>query len=396
MTEIQYYKPDPIPKFEGANAQYFIQNYQQAKKDKSEEDYKQSMLGLHNTQTQLEQAKLDSYSKEAPLKQAAERSKLIMDKLNQDKGFKEKQVAMIASLNPDSPTFDEDVVKMAQNGQKDLIQNYGVDPETAASIWEEPLKNGTINRESVRFVQEKQGLRRPDRKQIVDGKIVDMDSATSSPISGFVPEPKTELGKKVQDIRSGYYTESDPALIALNPNMEKYGIKLMDSFRKDSNDFVTVKDSYGRIKISSEDPSPAGDMSVLFNYMKMLDPNSVVRESEYATAQNAGSIPERVRAKYNAAINGEKLSDTMRKDFTSMSEKLYKQAEESQAKRTKEYESKAKSYGLPADLVTMDLYATKESKQKDSGGKSSSLITVKNPKTGEMETWDTSTEQRVK
>ena len=38
-------------------------------------------------------------------------------------------------------------------------------------------------------------------------------------------------------------------------------------------------------------PDAAGDMALIFSYMKMLDPNSTVREGEYATAQDAGSIP---------------------------------------------------------------------------------------------------------
>jgi len=33
--------------------------------------------------------------------------------------------------------------------------------------------------------------------------------------------------------------------------------------------------------------------------MKILDPGSVVREGEFATAQNSAGIPERIRAKYN-------------------------------------------------------------------------------------------------
>ena len=45
--------------------------------------------------------------------------------------------------------------------------------------------------------------------------------------------------------------------------------------------------------------SAAGDLSMIFTYMKVLDPTSVVREGEQATAQNAAGIPERTRNLYN-------------------------------------------------------------------------------------------------
>jgi hypothetical protein len=59
----------------------------------------------------------------------------------------------------------------------------------------------------------------------------------------------------------------------------------------------------------------ANDIATVYNYMKVLDPTSVVREGEYATAQNAGSIPERWRNAYNKAIDGEFLSESMRSEM---------------------------------------------------------------------------------
>jgi hypothetical protein len=494
MTEIQYYKPDPIPKFEGANAQYFIQNYQQAKKDKSEEDYKQSMLGLHNTQTQLEQAKLDSYSKEAPLKQAAERSKLIMDKLNQDKGFKEKQVAMIATLNPDSPTFDEDVVKMAQNGQKDLIQNYGVDPETAASIWEEPLKNGTINRESVRFVQEKQGLRRPDRKQIVDGKIVDMDSATSSPIEGIQPgQMGTQVGKLIaaRDRLPEGHPDRKIYDMAIKKEsggsdtpegLDKLGYKEIASklgFTPESLDYQFERrimnpnyQPFGKFKANSEktvlfenalaqkmsdvglDPSQvmtasAGVKADVSSLMKLQTAADQTNQAVEQSKENASLLREantnykrtgypapnkflswadtnlskEEKAKFDLAllafsreymrvvtgaarsvselsVGGQATADDILSKFSSW-EVLNAKIEQAQ----KEIENVPKSYETQINEVSgrikkklggADTSSSSDKEKSIDSKKTSSLITVKNPKTGEMETWDTSTEQRVK
>jgi hypothetical protein len=66
--------------------------------------------------------------------------------------------------------------------------------------------------------------------------------------------------------------------------------KLRDDFLKGSKVFVDTKDAYTRIQDSASDPSAAGDLALIFNYMKMLDPGSTVREGEFATAQDSAGV----------------------------------------------------------------------------------------------------------
>ena len=113
-----------------------------------------------------------------------------------------------------------------------------------------------------------------------------------------------------------------------------------DKATKDDNDFLEgirkergghkittatndIVQSYAKIKKASEAPSAAGDVSLIYAYMKMLDPGSTVREGEFATAQNAGSVPERISAAYNKALKGERLSDDIRKDFVNQAKNIY-------------------------------------------------------------------------
>ncbi len=103
---------------------------------------------------------------------------------------------------------------------------------------------------------------------------------------------------------------------------------LRDEVNKSSIPFQQVNDSYGRILASAKDPSPAGDLALIFNYMKMLDPGSTVREGEFATAQNSGSLPEILRAKYNKIKNGKRLDPEQRADFVKRSGDLYKSQEQ--------------------------------------------------------------------
>ena len=62
-------------------------------------------------------------------------------------------------------------------------------------------------------------------------------------------------------------------------------------YQKVRNAAQAYKDAAAR----GEEPSGASDIALLIGYMKTLDPGSVVRETEYATAKNAGGVSERVR-----------------------------------------------------------------------------------------------------
>ena len=128
--------------------------------------------------------------------------------------------------------------------------------------------------------------------------------------------------------------------------------KLRGEFSKQLGTFADVHDGYGRLiaatKQREANPgsvSPASDISLVFGYMKMLDPGSVVREGEYATAKNAAGVPERVLNAYNKALTGEFLSDTQRKDFLGQASELYGTARKTAEGVAERYRNLATSYG---------------------------------------------------
>lgn len=121
-----------------------------------------------------------------------------------------------------------------------------------------------------------------------------------------------------------------------------------------SGDYIKVRDSYAKINEAARDPSPAGDMAVIFNYMRLLDPGSTVREGEYATAQNAGSVPQRIRAQYNAVVDGTKLDETMRADFLKQSKGLFGAQERAQKKLSEQFRKTAKASGIDPENVVVD------------------------------------------
>lgn len=84
-----------------------------------------------------------------------------------------------------------------------------------------------------------------------------------------------------------------------------------------------VRASYERIRSSAQMDSGAGDIGTIFGFMKMLDPGSVVREGEFATAQNSSGVPDRVRNLYNQVVQGSKLTPDQRSEFVRVADSLY-------------------------------------------------------------------------
>lgn len=136
-------------------------------------------------------------------------------------------------------------------------------------------------------------------------------------------------------------------------------IKGESDLRKEYGGINTVKafgeqaQAYQRVLDSARDPSAAGDLALIFNYMKVLDPGSTVREGEFATAQNSGSIPQQIWARYNQIMDGERLTPAIREDFVRRAGELYKGAASLQSQTNERYSGLAEDYGLePSRIVT--------------------------------------------
>ncbi len=164
----------------------------------------------------------------------------------------------------------------------------------------------------------------------------------------------------------------DPSVVGKVPKDPKLAFdqedKLRDEFTKGAGEFVKVRDAWNRIQASVKNPSAAGDLSLIFNYMKVLDPGSTVREGEFATAQNSAGIPDILRAKYNSVISGERLADTQRNDFASRAMMLY-EAQENQYKALENrYRELAVMYDLDPEKVVYGMGVTHRDDGDDKGG----------------------------
>lgn len=88
--------------------------------------------------------------------------------------------------------------------------------------------------------------------------------------------------------------------------------------------FLTIQDQYRNIL--NADPNGVGDLDLIYGYMKMLDPRSVVRGEEADAATQASGKLSYIANLYNSLLKGDKLPPETRKQIVAQTKKLYEGA----------------------------------------------------------------------
>jgi hypothetical protein len=110
-----------------------------------------------------------------------------------------------------------------------------------------------------------------------------------------------------------------------------------------------MQSAYGQINDSLKAASPAGDLAAATKFMKLLDPGSVVRESELGMAMAASGALDRATNYAQLRISGEKLTPTQREDFAKLSRELFSTATTAYNAKRGEFEQMGSAYGLDAN-----------------------------------------------
>jgi hypothetical protein len=164
----------------------------------------------------------------------------------------------------------------------------------------------------------------------------------NAPVTGGIPAGRATL-------QSGSSPQSN--LVPLGPRPVRVAPnELRDEVNTLTKDFRVVQDAHTQIKSVAN--TGAGDMSLLYSFVKLLDPGSVVRESEFAAAAQSGSYGERVQGAVNRAMTGQRLPDSLRKDFIREADNLYQSQKSGNDRVIKHYTEVATRAGIdPRDVI---------------------------------------------
>jgi hypothetical protein len=146
----------------------------------------------------------------------------------------------------------------------------------------------------------------------------------------------------------------------INPIIARNASTLRDDYRAEpavKNSEIIARQTR-IVQAAAKREDPASDLSLIFAYMKVLDPGSVVREREFANAQNAASVPDQVRNLYNRVLRGTRLNPTQRSQFLSSAIDIAQTQRAEMRAQNQRYSAIATRYGVPSDLVIYDPFET--------------------------------------
>jgi hypothetical protein len=125
-------------------------------------------------------------------------------------------------------------------------------------------------------------------------------------------------------------------------------MKLAGSFKNEGiyKDFNDMKAAYGQVNTALSQGTPIGDVAGATKMMKLLDPGSVVRETELGIAMAASGRMDRLQNYFNNWASGQKLTPTQRDEFKQLSAELYAAAGQAYNQKRGEYKNFGNAYGF--------------------------------------------------
>lgn len=161
--------------------------------------------------------------------------------------------------------------------------------------------------------------------------------------------------KKIDD---QYKTEKDKkkAIADYTKNIQDQENKLFTSYQSNKvvQDFDQATQGVTKLLKGLEANDGAGDVAAIFTFMKTLDPSSVVREGEFATAENSSGSFRKFWNLHNKLLKGERLTDTQREQFKSLGIGLYQQNQQALDNVRGNFSQIAANQGLNIDNIFVD------------------------------------------
>jgi len=131
-------------------------------------------------------------------------------------------------------------------------------------------------------------------------------------------------------------------------------------------DFIVVQNKASSMqKIIDSGVGGPADLALVFDFMKALDPNSVVRESEYETAAKSGNIFMGAFAKFNGYLKekGGFLPDNVKNGFVKLVEQKLSTSQNQYEMLRGQYRKNAAEQDLNPDHVAPDLLGSSANNQ---------------------------------
>ena len=236
----------------------------------------------------------------------------------------------------------------AENARR-LLETYQTDPDAWRTMLRMPIaaydpeKFLEIDRSQQKYLQSRQTPEGKFISMVNTFKGMDLKPGQISKLLTQVEGLPLDLVKVFGEL------ESEPDL-----TIEKqfdFTQKLRGEWNSRSEKADVLNATYEQMKIAARDDTGQGDIALITNFMKMLDPGSIVRETEFAQAQDADGLLTRLTLIANRLKEGDTLGPNEREKFVNLSRKFNNAVQQETKKHRTILERSAKKYGLDFEEI---------------------------------------------
>jgi len=327
----------------------------------------------------------------------------IMQKDKEKQALEAKKGATVASLipslvtankttakDPKPYTLKNDVEGVGKSGETVYytakeFNNLTTDIKKAFSPYEKPTATGTFTEFTAQEDIPSLNVKKGQRKLFTNDEFKNLGD-TKNLFSKYVkPEKETfktyKITKPFSDNGITYNVGDEKILsdklVKLNSDNLKE-IKVLSDKEKMKQDydiykpisenyknedqvkgFIELQTQFEKIESSYQqayelERPQVADVSLIFAYMKMLDPNSVVREGEFATAEKTGGSADYLVNQANKIFGGGALQPSQRESFYAQARDLLQRKADSLTKVNDIAQNVAKEYKVDFNLYKVD------------------------------------------
>jgi hypothetical protein len=177
------------------------------------------------------------------------------------------------------------------------------------------------------MMQKRQAAMAPGERKMIQQDGVYYYADTGETVLKNVPPPSQAMSK------------ADQAKAETELRKEYMGNKVVK-------DFAGQSAAYQRLENLASVGTGAADTSLIFSFMKTLDPTSVVREGEFRMAAENGGLDQRFVTMFTRVDSGERLTPEQRAEIVNSGRVIYQTAKDQYDMVTDQYSAIAQSYGL--------------------------------------------------
>jgi hypothetical protein len=127
--------------------------------------------------------------------------------------------------------------------------------------------------------------------------------------------------------------------------------KIRKEWQGRSKMYSELQGTFNTLQASASSANGPGDIALITGFMKMLDPGSVVRETEFATARDTAGLFTQLQNRLEKAKNGQLLNPKQRQEYVALSQKYLDSAQKKADQEKKDLGIVVKNYRLNPENV---------------------------------------------